>query len=1012
MATTLAPPPVISHDSAAEWRAGWRVALRLARRDVRRHLGRSLLIVIMVAVPVLLLIGGNIIYSSADLSTTEQIPYGLGQTQAVATYSGGVKIPPMVSNWRGGGVGYMDVNKDDPATPIPGWGADSTSHVLALESLLGGTIIPMTESPGFAKIGRKQIDLTMRGVDAARFAARTEGITHLQSGRWPTSATEAVVSPAGIYRGLPSSGTVEVTGMDGKVTTYTIVGVGDGWILSYAARPADLVTLPDLRGEGGVGPNSTAYLIDRAAPVTWDEVRRWADYGLQVTSRQVVLNPPTREQLNLPPEAQIYEDQSALGQAVTSAIIAVGLLLETTLLVGPAFAVSAARQRRTLALAASNGATTPQLRRSVLAQALVLGALASVAGAIVGVLSAWVVIWWSRTYRPDTFFGPFDVPVVPVTIIVGCAIASAVIAALIPSRGLGRLDIVGVMRGQNVSPPALVRTPIAGIVLAALGAVAVFWAVAWRPSWEEPRLIDQLVPFVAMIGAVLLVIGALLLVPMVLVLAGRATRPAPVAIRMAMRDAARQRGRATSTVAAILGGTALLSTILVVAASDSAFRAKTYRPELPMGQAKLIPQTNMTGQIDPRWSQSVTEVVRSVDPALQVQLLTFVDVIPRSTGLEKPSEGAPSRMPFFVALRVGCTPLQALTLDNGMSSISPPDLSCNSLKGMGMSGDRGGILVADLASLVSSFGLDATAQATLRAGGIVVNGDKAPPVKWIEYPGGGWGSSTPWYSQVDIIDGKVTFARGNDGLGAERPRDPEDVTTSGVGGHPGASGEAQRRQRGDRRPVHGLRRWRDDRRGHDDRDRQEPGPDDDDRRGDHRGPARRAERRRGSGAVRGFAENSLGWFYVERGFQPYDKLLALIVLSFIGLIILVATLVSTALSTAETQSMMGTFAAVGATRMTRRNLAAAQAGSLGWWGRCSARWSASCRASPSPARRQAFAPNEAGYLAEGQTPATVDPTVVIPWLQLAVPILLVPALAALLAWLAIRKAPTVTRRLT
>ena len=69
MATTLAPPPVISHDSAAEWRAGWRVALRLARRDVRRHLGRSLLIVIMVAVPVLLLIGGNIIYSSADWSS-------------------------------------------------------------------------------------------------------------------------------------------------------------------------------------------------------------------------------------------------------------------------------------------------------------------------------------------------------------------------------------------------------------------------------------------------------------------------------------------------------------------------------------------------------------------------------------------------------------------------------------------------------------------------------------------------------------------------------------------------------------------------------------------------------------------------------------------------------------------------------------------------------------------------------------------------------------------------------
>jgi putative ABC transport system permease protein len=520
------------------------------------------------------------------------------------------------------------------------------------------------------------------------------------------------------------------------------------------------------------------------------------------------------------------------------------------------------------------------------------------------------------------------------------------------------------------------------------------------------------VPFVAMIGAVLLVIGALLLVPMVLVLAGRATRPAPVAIRMAMRDAARQRGRATSTVAAILGGTALLSTILVVAASDSAFRAKTYRPELPMGQAKLIPQTNMTGQIDPRWSQSVTEVVRSVDPALQVQLLTFVDVIPRSTGLEKPSEGAPSRMPFFVALRVGCTPLQALTLDNGMSSISPPDLSCNSLKGMGMSGDRGGILVADLASLVSSFGLDATAQATLRAGGIVVNGDKAPPVKWIEYPGGGWGSSTPWYSQVDIIDGKVTFARGTMVWGTNGPGTTEDVTTMVLAATPVPAAKLNAASVATAGQFMGYGG------------------------GEMIGAVMTTDTAKNLGLTtmivqativdpRGelsadaeaalsesFTENTLGWFYVERGFQPYDKLLALIVLSFIGLIILVATLVSTALSTAETQSMMGTFAAVGATRMTRRNLAAAQAGSLGVVGALLGTLVGFVPGIALARATTGIAPNEAGYLAEGQTPATVDPTVVIPWLQLAVPILLVPALAALLAWLAIRKAPTVTRRLT
>ena len=108
--------------------------------------------------------------------------------------------------------------------------------------------------------------------------------------------------------------------------------------------------------------------------------------------------------------------------------------------------------------------------------------------------------------------------------------------------------------------------------------------------------------------------------------------------------------------------------------------------------------------------------------------------------------------------------------------------------------------------------------------------------------------------------------------------------------------------------------------------------------------------------------------------------------------------------------MMGTFAAVGATRMTRRNLAAAQAGSLGVVGALLGTLVGFVPGIALARATTGIASNEAGYLAEGQTPATVDPTVVIPWLQLAVPILLVPALAALLAWLAIRKAPTVTRR--
>ena len=60
-------------------------------------------------------------------------------------------------------------------------------------------------------------------------------------------------------------------------------------------------------------------------------------------------------------------------------------MLETVLLAGPAFAVGARRRRRDLALVAAAGATPAHLRRIVLADGVVLGAVAAAAGVALGV---------------------------------------------------------------------------------------------------------------------------------------------------------------------------------------------------------------------------------------------------------------------------------------------------------------------------------------------------------------------------------------------------------------------------------------------------------------------------------------------------------------------------------------------------------------------------------------------------------------------------------------------------
>ena len=78
----------------------------------------------------------------------------------------------------------------------------------------------------------------------------------------------------------------------------------------------------------------------------------------------------------------------ALRAAALAAVI-VGLgLLEVVLLAGTAFAVGARRQTRALGLVAASGGSARDIRRIVLAQGLVLGALGAVGGVAVGALLA------------------------------------------------------------------------------------------------------------------------------------------------------------------------------------------------------------------------------------------------------------------------------------------------------------------------------------------------------------------------------------------------------------------------------------------------------------------------------------------------------------------------------------------------------------------------------------------------------------------------------------------------
>ena len=943
----------------AQWRASWRVAIRMARRDSRRHKGRSALIALMVALPVLALIGGTVLYATGDVDHKERLPFALGTAQASLYYLPGASAAVQDANLEGFG------NEQTPATPIPGFAPGS--EATALSALARGKVTEVTNASAVVSLATKADRVDYLGIDGRDWSAGGER-ARLVSGRWPASPDEVLVTQSGIDRGLPSAGTMRLRiegSEDSEPREVTVVGTGSGFVQMYGSVVrAEVIGLPvTVTTWTSFGPE---YLLDRPQPVLADELKRLNTHGVHVLSRAVVSNPDSLATGFLSMDAGLTarKDVQVAGVA---ALAGVALLLLTSLLAGPAFAVSAARQRRTLALAASNGADRRQLRRTVLGQALVLGVGATAVAFVAGLGGAWLLVGWLRETRQGEFYGPFDIPWLAVIVVVLAAVVSSVVSALLPAKGLARLDIVAVLRGQNVSPRLRRRLPVGGLFLAAAGATATLWAA----TADSPNTMAA--------GSVALVIGTLLIVPLLLVWLGRLTSRAPVAVRMATRDAARQRGRATPTVAAILAGAAVLSTVLVVLASDTALNARFYVPRTTAG-AGLVSSSHSPDH--------VRRVVQGAAPSVTATAMW------RASTFETRPQGEEGEV-HIDAVRTSCAPGDGIM---GQETVWGPDgkpvqqtTTCATIGTMPF-GSFSALATADTALLADRLDLTAEQTRVLASGGMVVADGKGVPERSVPI-GNGHTTHAP-HAQIDIVDGRVSFIRYVVTWGDTGPKinDPTDFASAPAVSIPRASfarafpnkdvgavmtTEAARRLAF---PLEftGISV-------------------------DAPGGVTVAEEEAIRSALASTAPDSD--VYVERGFRPETARVFTIAVGIVGFIILVATLIATALSQAEGQAMSGTLAAVGATRLTRRVVAAAQAGLFALLG-----MALGVLVGLVPGIAVAWASTTSNWQAHQN--GVTEPTIVVPWLQVAGPVVVVPLIAAALAWVSIRRHPTVTRRLT
>lgn len=946
---TGGPPPAVGRSRMppasrlATWRGSWAVALRMARRDVRRHKGRSTLVLVMVGLPTLLLVLGLTWYPTSSITGAEQIPYKIGSGVAL------LDAPQPNRVHQSPGLDGGSSSNDTPATAVPGYDPDAplTQQAAAMSTLLHGTAVPMRSTEVRVQRGDSQPRQTLLVADGR---AGLGSVLELVSGRWPVNPSELLVTADS---GLPTAGTIEVV-TGASTTTAAVVGVAK---VPYAGS-AQLVALTDFGSL--VRYNAPQFLLKRSTPMGWNEVERLNTYGITALSAAVLRDPPTAAQLS--PEVR---QMSAPAQVQTRVLVGAGgaiLLLVTTLLVGPAFAVSAARQRRTLALAASNGAETRQLRHTVLAQAVVLGVLAAGAGLVLGILAvpllAHVVLPRFTTFT----VGPLDIPWLQVLAVTAIGMLSAVIAALLPARRLGRLDIVGVMKGQNVSPRPSRVLPVIGLVVAGVGGLVLFTSVVNR-SREVP----------VVLGAIGLIGGSLLLVPIALVTVARFARPLPVSLRMATRDAARQRTRSAPSVAAIVGGVAALTMLLVGLTSDTTQRAREYQPEGLRGEGLVSLDRDVTppAAIAAR-AAAIGSAIARVAPGV---VATPYSDLPQRWGFD-PSQGTGAAA-FVAWVPNGCTVKEAVASTDYQPSASGQSPRCARLGNMAQV-NHSGVTTMPAEALARRLHLSPADTSRLQAGAVVLMGTDLPTTATFAAGTAEPDTGTNLYSRNIVVTRQVTLP--------VIAIAPGRANALALGNEYGVATTPE---------VAARAGWRTQPAGY--------------YLTDPSGTVSKADQDRIDAAV-----GSSGYVYVERGFQRDDLLIMGIIVAIFAFLLLVVTFTSTALSLAEQQTDQATLAAVGATRGTRRAMAAAQSlaicGIGAVLGVAVGMVPGIAIAYPLTASYGGSCDDFTGVCTDSAPPTKV--VIDIPWLWLAVVVVGIPLIAAGLSALAVRRSPDITRRAT
>ncbi|HEV8373680.1 MAG TPA: FtsX-like permease family protein, partial [Actinomycetota bacterium] len=564
---------------------GWRPALRVARREAQRAKGRSLLVVAMIMLPVAALAFAAVYRDTFTLTADERAERLMGTAQAVLArpFDDPVHQDP------------TDLDAFGPPGVLPPTAEPAPPTAKELLALLppGSRVVRDQTGPlqvrtaaGTGTVGARMLDAT---------DPLAHGIFRQLTGRAPATRDEAALTPAAVRRlGANVGGSVRLA--DGGRTFRVVGTVEDPTDLQATMVVLRTGALPPaaLAESPAEGPRELRWLAATPGPLTWSQVKQLNTHGVVAVSRHVLAHPPGPAERY--PEFAAAENRFEVG---VPGLLGGLAMLEIILLAGPAFAVGARRRRRDLGLVAAAGGSPTHLRRIVLADGVVLGAVAAALGVLLGIAAAAVARPLLEEQLTHARSGGFRVFPAALAGLAGLAVATGVLAALVPAWISARQDVVAALAGRRGITWSRRRWVVLGLGLTAAGAAALAVG-AWRSS-----------PTIILTGLAVGELGLVLCTPAVVGLVASAGRWLPLAPRIALRDTSRNRTAAAPAISAVMAAVvgSLAVGVMLVASTQRA--RDDYRSVTRTGDV-VLEATSKGGGGRPLPAQAVASLRRTM----------------------------------------------------------------------------------------------------------------------------------------------------------------------------------------------------------------------------------------------------------------------------------------------------------------------------------------------------------------------------------------------------------------